>query len=413
MSPPQLHQLWQVSSIRTELGEGSWVGAYGLQGYDVIGDAASLPSYATVTPSGAMTYTAAASTTAAQALQNPGGTGRIAASWYAVTSFTVDVDLTDGLTHNLELYFLDWSNSGRVERVQISNATTGAVLSTETVSSFASGVYLEWAVSGNIVITITSLSGPNAVLNGLFFDPLTTTASFLDQDSTAEGSWIGTYGAQGYDIIDNSASLPGYATVTPSGEMIYAATLSTSDPRALQDAVGTSRIAACWYAATSFTVDVDLTDGLTHNLELYFLDWSNSGRVERVQISNATTGAVLSTETVSSFASGVYLEWAVSGNIVITITSLSGPSAVLNGLFFDPLTTTASFLDQDSTVEGSWIGTYGPPGLRLIGDAASLPSYATVTPSGATPTLRRRARPPPRPSKIRVAPAALPPPGTR
>ncbi|MGP0070292.1 MAG: PA14 domain-containing protein [Isosphaeraceae bacterium] len=364
--------------------EGSWVGAYGAQGYDVIGDAASLPSYATVTPSGATTYTAAASTTAAQALQNPVGTGRIAASWYAVTSFTVDVDLTDGLMHNLELYFLDWSNSGRVERVQISNATTGAVLSTETVSSFASGVYLEWAVSGNVAITITSLSGPNAVLNGLFFDPLTTTASFLDQDSTAEGSWIGTYGAQGYDIIDNSASLPGYATVTPSGEMIYAATLSTSDPRALQDAVGTSRIAACWYAATSFTVDVDLTDGLTHNLELYFLDWSNSGRVERVQISNATTGAVLSTETVSSFNSGVYLTWTVSGNVAITITSLSGPSAVLNGLFFNPLTTTASFLDQDSTVEGSWIGTYGAQGYDVIGDAASLPSYATVTPSGAT-----------------------------
>ena len=44
--------------------------------------------------------------------------------------------------------------------MQISNASTGAVLDTETVSSFNSGVYLDWAVSGNIVITITSKPGP-------------------------------------------------------------------------------------------------------------------------------------------------------------------------------------------------------------------------------------------------------------
>ena len=53
------------------------------------------------------------------------------------TSFTVDVDLTDGQAHDLELYFLDWSNSGRSEQVQIRNAATGALLDTETVSSFA------------------------------------------------------------------------------------------------------------------------------------------------------------------------------------------------------------------------------------------------------------------------------------
>ena len=83
-------------------------------------------------------------------------------------------------------------------------------------------------------------------------------------------------------------------------------------------------------------MDVDLTGNLTHDLTLYFLDWSNSSHIEPVQISNATTGAVLSTEAVSSFNSGVYLTWAVSGNIVITITTVSGPSAVLNGLFLNP-----------------------------------------------------------------------------
>ena len=85
----------------------------------------------------------------------------------------MDVNLTDGQTHDLELYFLDWDSAGRSEQVQISDASTGAVLSTQTVSSFQSGVYLDYAVSGNIVITITNRRPRNAVLSGLFLDPAT------------------------------------------------------------------------------------------------------------------------------------------------------------------------------------------------------------------------------------------------
>ena len=84
------------------------------------------------------------------------------------------MNLTDGQTHDLELYFLDWDSTARAEQVQISNASTGAVLDTETVSSFHSGVYLEWAVSGNLLITFTNQAGSNAVLSGLFLDPATT-----------------------------------------------------------------------------------------------------------------------------------------------------------------------------------------------------------------------------------------------
>jgi len=255
----------------------------------------------------------------------------------------VDVDLTDGLTHDLELYFLDWDSTSRSEQVQISNAATGTVLATETVSSFHSGAYLEWAVSGNVLIKITKISGANAVLSGVFLDSATTPtptpslAAFVDEDSTTEGNWIGTYGTQGYDVIGNAVSLPSYATITATGESSSASwPTTTMDQRALQDAIGTSRIAAAWYSGSNFTVDVDLTDGLTHDLELYFLDWDSTSRSEQVQISNAATGTVLATETVSSFHSGAYLEWAVSGNVLIKITKISGANAVLSGVFLDP-----------------------------------------------------------------------------
>ena len=174
------------------------------------------------------------------------------------------------------------------------------------------------------------------LLSGSASSSAVPTASFIKQDTTTQGNWIGTYGSQGYDVIGNAASLPSYATVTPTGQASYTWAGSTTDPRALQDAGGSGRIAACWYSPSSFTVDVNLTDGQTHDLELYFLDWDSTARSEKVQISNASTGAVLNTETVTSFHSGVYLDWAVSGNVDIKFTRLAGANAVLSGLFFDP-----------------------------------------------------------------------------
>ena len=299
--------------------QGTWRGVYGAQGYEVINNAASLPSYATITPSGQDKDTWTATTTDPRALQDASGSGRIAACWYAASSFTVNVNLTDGQTHMLALYFLDWDSTARSERVQMTNASTGAVLVTQTVSSFNSGVYLAFAISGNVNIRFTRLAGANAVLSGLFLN-VTTTATFIKQDTTTQGHWIGTYGSQGYDVMGDTASPPGYATVTPAGQSSYTWAGSTTDPRALQNPGGSGRIAACWYAASSFTVNVNLTDGQTHMLALYFLDWDSTARSEQVQMTDASTGKVLVTQSVSSFNSGVYLVFAVSGNVHITFT---------------------------------------------------------------------------------------------
>ncbi len=352
----------------------------------------------TVTPAGATAYTWANPSTATPALEVPGGASRIAAAWYASSSFTVDVDVTNGQSYNLELYVLDYNGgNARSEQIQLSNAGTGAVLSTETVSNFTNGAYLNWTISGNVLITITKTAGANAVLSGLFFDPPTASATFLEQDTTREGSWIGVYGTDGYDVINNPStsnpnSLPAGVTVTPAGATTYTwANPSTATP-ALEVPGGASRIAAAWYASSSFTVDVDVTNGQSYNLELYVLDYNGgNARSEQIQLSNASTGAVLSTETVSDFTNGAYLNWTISGNVLITITKTAGNNAVLSGLFLDPppSTTSATFLEQDTTTEGSWIGVYGTDGYDVINNPStshpnSLPAGVTVTPAGAT-----------------------------
>ena len=461
-------------------------------------------------PAGQSTYTWTTTSTDPRALQVPGSSNRVAAVWYSATSFTVDVNLTDGQTHDLELYFLDWDNKGRGEQVQISDAGDGHGAEHRDDLVVPVGVYLDWTVAGNVLITITREAGANAVLNGLFLDstprrrpprpPVPQAghddAGDLDRHLRQPGlrhrlaalpslpsyatvtpagqstyTWtttttdpralqvpgvvqphrrrlvlrhqlhrrrqpgrrpgarpgavlprLGQAGPEragadqrrgdrrraGHpdDLVvpvgdlpgldgqrqrgdhdhqggrgecraqrpvprpdatptptppprsssrtrrrrgpgsgptapglrrhrQRPSSLPTYATVTPAGQSTYTWATSTTDPRALQVAGGASRIAAAWYSATSFTVDVNLTDGQTHDLELYFLDWDKQGRSEQVQISNATTGAVLDTQTVSSFQSGVYLDYAVSGNVVITITKEAGTNAVLSGLFLD------------------------------------------------------------------------------
>jgi len=248
----------------------------------------------------------------------------------------------------LALYLLDWDQfgGGRNEQVQILDATTGTVLDTRSASNFGNGEYLVWNVSGDIQIRITNLnSSSNAVLDGLFFDPKGSPppppapgmAGFLGTDTTTEGSWQGVYGSQGYNVIDNATSYPSYAQVSASGNNNYLWTNTSTDVRALQEVGSSNRIAAVWYSPTSFTVNVNLTDGQTHRLALYLLDWDQfgGGRNEQVQILDAMTGTVLDTRSASNFSNGEYLVWNVSGDIQIRITNLNSSSnAVLDGLFF-------------------------------------------------------------------------------
>ena len=171
----------------------------------------------------------------------------------------------------------------------------------------------------------------------------TATATFLNENATTQGNWVGVYGSQGYNVLGSGAVNPTYATVTPSGQSLY--TYATPAPTVTQalevPPPGTTRVAAVWYSGSSFTIDVNVASGHTYDLELYFLDYDARGRSETVTLTDAKTSALLNTQTVSSFANGEYLSWAISGNVLITVTTLTGASAsaVVSGLFFDPVGT--------------------------------------------------------------------------
>jgi len=384
---------------------GNWKTAYGGDGYNVVGDASAYPAYAAAAANGQSSFTWVASTTDARALQKSSATAadRIAATWYSATNFTVDVHLTDGKTHQLAVYCVDWENAGRSQTVDLVDAGTGIVLDTHSMGGFANGQYLVWNVSGHVILRFTRTGNKNAVISGVFFggapssvtppappgSPLSSSAQFVKTDSTTQGNWKNAYGADGYNALGDTAQIPSYATVTPSSNSYWVWAYSFIDPRALQKSSSQSdRVAATWYNNASFSVDVKIADGKTHQLALYAVDWDMVGRAERIDVLDAATSTVLDTRTLSSFVSGQYLVWNVSGHVTVRFTCTAGLNAVLSGIFFGGSAATggtgtaAAFLKTDISTQGNWKTVYGADGYNVLGDASLLPPYAAVRPSG-------------------------------
>src|ERR1019366_4681402 len=182
--------------------------------------------------------------------------------------------------------------------------------------------------------------------------PPTGAASFVKAATTPAGTWKGVCGADGFNVIGNSASVPAYVTVTPAGNSSYLWATSTSDTRALQKASNPAdRIAACWYSSGSFTIDLAFRDSNTHPVAVYLVDWDNyNGRAERVDVIDANNN-LLDTRSVASFVSGEYLVWNLSGHVILRVTNTNPSSnAVVSGLFFGTLQPTVSVSVSPSSV---------------------------------------------------------------
>jgi len=343
-SPSAVLNVTQPSSSAKYLGldgssQGAWSGKYGADGHLIANDATVPPAYATVSLAGDTTYTWAASTTDVRALQTANGaTTRIASTYYSGTSYSINVNITDGNAHRIALFLLDWDSSARSETIQLLDAASNTVLDSETYSSFHSGMYAAWSLQGNVIIKVAKTGGSNAVVSGIFFDPPSAPASaaYLGVDAGTEGTWTGKYGSNGDLIANDANNLPTFATASLSANSVYTWAASTSDMRALQTASGAaSRIASTNYSGSSFTINLALTDGNTHKISLYLLDWDSGARAESIQIRDAISNAVLDTETFSGFHNGEYAAWNITGHVLIQVTKTAGSNAVVSGIFVD------------------------------------------------------------------------------
>ena len=400
--------------------KGNWTTLYGADGNDISQLPAALPAYATVTLANTTNNTWTTSTTDSRALLKSNvGTGRIAADWSSTSSESFDIHLSDGANHQVALYGLDWDTANtRSERIDVIDDATGTIIDTRTLSSFHNGTYLVWNLKGNVTFNVTNTgpAGSSAVVSGLFFAPTAAlgattpplpppppppppppvaSASYVQTDVTTSGSWKSVYGADGSDIQSDksvtTSALPSYATVSLSGTSTYTWAASTTDPRALQKAAvgSTDRVAGVWYAGTSESFDIHLSDGRVHQIAAYALDWDyNNGRAERIDVIDDATHQVLDSRSIATFQNGAYLVWNVKGSVTLKVTNTGTGknNAVLSGLFFS--TPNVTFSQIDTTTQGNWKSLYGSDGWNIEADKSAnnphIPSYATLTTTGTS-----------------------------
>ncbi len=278
----------------------------------------------TGTDSGIVVQAAGAASLAVTGL--PGSVTSGVASNFTVTAYDPYGNIATGYTGKVHFtssdssavlpadYPFNTGNAGTQSFTATLNSTgTQTIFATDTVTS---------SITGSESTTVNPSGAASA--------------TFVKLDTTTQGNWENVYGTQGYDIISDAVKIPSYATVTLAGQTNYTWSTTTSDVRGLQIPGSTNRVEAAWYSSTSFTIAVNLNDGQAHDIALYACDVDKNGRAEQIQISSASGGAILDTRTISNFQGGEYLQWNVTGNVIIKITRQAGANGVINGLFFDP-----------------------------------------------------------------------------
>ncbi|MEO7271708.1 MAG: Ig-like domain-containing protein [Vicinamibacterales bacterium] len=376
--------------------QGTWKGVYGTEGYSIAADATSLPSYAQLTITGQSSWTWTPSTADVRAMQRA-GSDRVMAAWYGA-SFAIDVNVTGTQPRTLALYAADFDNNGRQQRYDLTDANTGALLDSRTISGFGGGQYVVWSVIGRVRIQVTRLAGVNAVVSGVVFGggaatggggsgtAAGSTVTYVKTDATSQGTWKSSYGGEGQVLAADTTQLPADTQVTLTGQSQWTWMASTTDVRALQRS-GSDRVMAAWYG-DAFSIDVNVTGPTARQVALYSADYDYGARQQRFDLVDPSNGTVLDTRTISSFTSGQYVVWNVRGHVLIRVTRLTGPNAVVSGVLIGGASTAAAgssvtFLATDTVTQGTWMGVYGGAGYSITADASSLPSFLQMLMSGS------------------------------
>jgi hypothetical protein len=179
----------------------------------------------------------------------------------------------------------------------------------------------------------------NLTRSTLHADPTDTSTSaagtYVSTDATTKGTWQQAYGSDGQWAQWNLTNTPPWATLSFTGGSTFTWASSTTDERALQKSDGADRIAATTFSATNFTVNLNLTDGRTHRVAFYMVDWENAGRAQTIDVLRASDNTVLATQSVSSFSGGKWVIFDLRGDLKIKFTGTGVGNAVLSGIFLD------------------------------------------------------------------------------
>jgi hypothetical protein len=217
--------------------------------------------------------------------------------------------------------------------------------------SFSQGAWMRFPVDvgagGSVLITADRLEGVNAVLSGLFLGgegpPPQPSLTWVVEP---QGDWVGRVGAEGFVLgaWEGSADLVGLpAGVSLVVERGYRHrwTDSTMLRRALQAPDESHRRAGVWSDSGQVRLRLDFEHAFAGDLRVYAVDWSSTGRRQRVEVDDGS--GVRGVTLAESFSQGAWMRFPVDvgagGSVLITADRLEGVNAVLSGLFLDDAAT--------------------------------------------------------------------------
>ncbi len=205
--------------------------------------------------------------------------------------------------------------------------SNGSSNGTHNLTAIATDTVGQQTTSAQISVSVANSGPPPA------------SAVYVNRDTSTQGSWVGIYGKDGYVIPNDVFNPPSYAVVNTSGGTAYTWLATTTDTRGLFiNPTSSTRIASTYYTNTSMSFDINLTDGLPHQVALYFLDLETTERFETISILDANNNSVLNTQQMVNFHNGIYGVWNLQGHVIIKVTFNSGLNAVMSGIFFEPTT---------------------------------------------------------------------------
>lgn len=154
---------------------------------------------------------------------------------------------------------------------------------------------------------------------------------FVAKDTTTQGRWVGKYGNTANWLCGMNPNNFSALTLTEvfQGQQQWNYQAMPTDPRTL------SGIEDVWYGIQPFSATLSFVSSVTTQLAIYCCDYDRQNRSQRIDVLDST-GKVLDTQTISGFGDGVWLVWAIQGNVTLRFTALAGPNAVCSAFCYDP-----------------------------------------------------------------------------
>jgi hypothetical protein len=162
------------------------------------------------------------------------------------------------------------------------------------------------------------------------FTALPPTARYIGA-SPLETNWRNDYAAFG-------AALPAISTNLPQGVRLdlQGASVAEYDAPGLLDDGDAPLPATAWMSQDALKIAYKPGNELPARITLFFAPWENSDDL-KITIRNDATGEALDQRTISDYAEGRFISWAIRGEVSFTIESTSGAAAHVSGILLGAL----------------------------------------------------------------------------